>query len=681
VEPQPAIGTSMDTPVGTSSLPSPAHAARLVACAAYAGYDFGEGHPLNPRRLAVGLDLLRAAAVLTEADEVCPPPAGEEALQLVHTAAYVEALARLSQWAPLLEAPLEAEARRYGLGRGDNPVFPGAHTAAAAIAGGSLWAAGALLGAGAAAGVEGAGPAGPAGPPVAPVAHVFHPMGGLHHARPARAAGFCLYNDPALAIAAATRAGARVLYVDLDVHHGDGVQACFEDDPRVLTVSFHESGQYLFPGTGDVLDLGRGAGRGSAVNVPFAPGTEDASWVAALEALLPPLAERFRPDLLVSQHGCDTHALDPLADLRLTTAALEHQARLLHRLAHAHCAGRWLALGGGGYEVYRVVPRAWLLLWAEMAGRPAPETLPAAWLRRWAPESQQALPAGLRDTPLPPTPAGAAAAGRNAEVVARVRRLFLPAPQRVAHPLAGPLARPLPALRADAPSAAAPGIVRLLGAMPPPRQTALDTPRGPVLLRDWCPPSLVRRLRADAGLAAFTRDAERERDLLARAAAHPDTCLALAHTLDGRIVGQVTICAPEGRWAAVDEILELALETSRAWRRTGIAGGLLAFTLAAPWVEAVILLAEGYAWHWDTEGAGLDPFGYRRLLVRLLGAVGFVEERTDEPDIASSPANVLLVRVGRRVPPERVAAFRTHLISGRGVDTAARGPASPARLR
>jgi acetoin utilization protein AcuA len=130
-------------------------------------------------------------------------------------------------------------------------------------------------------------------------------------------------------------------------------------------------------------------------------------------------------------------------------------------------------------------------------------------------------------------------------------------------------------------------------------------------------------------------------------------------------VGQVTICAPEGRWGAVDEVLELALETSRAWRRTGIARALLAFTLASSWVEAVILLAEGYAWHWDTEGAGLDAFGYRRLLAHLLGEVGFVEERTDEPDIAASAANVLLVRVGRRVPPARAAAFRARLVSGR----------------
>jgi acetoin utilization protein AcuA len=258
--------------------------------------------------------------------------------------------------------------------------------------------------------------------------------------------------------------------------------------------------------------------------------------------------------------------------------------------------------------------------------------------------------------------------------VEHVRRLFLPALQRLAYPFR-PLERdpsphpapfrPLPALRPDAPSEAVPGIVRLTGALPEARVATLETPRGPLLLRDWCPPSLVRRLRADDGLVAFTRAPARELDLLARAAAHPDTCLALAHTPAGRIVGQVTICSPEGRWGAVEEVLELALETSRDWRRLGIAGGLLRFTLDAPWVEAIILLAEGYHWHWDTEDAGLDAFAYRALLARALGAVGFQEERTDEPDIAASPANVLLVRVGRRVPAERVAAFRARLVTGR----------------
>src|SRR5918999_4190134 len=152
------------------------------------------------------------------------------------------------------------------------------------------------------------------------VEHAFHPGGGLHHAMRDRAAGFCIYNDPALAIARARRDGLRVMYIDLDVHHGDGVQALFWDDPGVLTFSIHESGQYLFPGTGFVEESGGRDAEGTAVNVPLEPFSGDESWLAAVESVVPALADAFPPTFLVSQHGCDSHALDPLAHLRLTTA-------------------------------------------------------------------------------------------------------------------------------------------------------------------------------------------------------------------------------------------------------------------------------------------------------------------------------------------------------------------------
>ena len=390
---------------GPAADSSGAHAVRLLAAGAYFGYDFGDDHPLSPRRLEVGLDLLRQTGLLRPEDEWAPPAATDAELCLAHDPSYVEALARLSLWAPLHDAPLEAEARRYGLGHGDTPIFPGAHAAAAAIAGGSLHAVRAML--------------------RGDLAHAFHPMGGLHHAQRARAAGFCLINDPAVAIAAAVEEhGARVLYLDFDVHHGDGVQARFEDDPRVMTVSFHESGRFLFPGTGDEDERGRGAGEGSVLNVPFAPGTEDGDWIAALDTLLPPVAAAFRPDLVVSQHGCDTHAYDPLADLRLSTASFQRQAQVAHRLAHRHAGGRWLATGGGGYDLYRVVPRSWAIVWSEMTGRPLPHEVPAAWHARWQPEAPSPLPHTMLDGPedVPPAPAGAAAHVQNAATLERVRR-------------------------------------------------------------------------------------------------------------------------------------------------------------------------------------------------------------------------------------------------------------------
>jgi hypothetical protein len=226
------------------------------------------------------------------------------------------------------------------------------------------------------------------------------------------------------------------------------IRTCY---PHVLTISFHQSGETLFPGTGDVLELGFGAGHGAVANVPLAAGTDDVSWIAALDALVPPLAERFRPDLLVSQHGCDTHAWDPLADLQLTTHGLVHGAHLLHTLAHRWCGGRWLATGGGGYDVYRVVPRSWALLWAEMTGRHLPRRIPPEWRTRWASKTPHPLPTRFEDTVDPGGAEAAGAAGaagtagtaalddvvriasvsatnaakRNRETVAQVQRLLL----------------------------------------------------------------------------------------------------------------------------------------------------------------------------------------------------------------------------------------------------------------
>jgi acetoin utilization protein AcuC len=203
------------------------------------------------------------------------------------------------------------------------------------------------------------------------VDHAANIAGGLHHAMPDRASGFCVYNDVAVAIRWLLAQGAkRVAYVDVDVHHGDGVEQIFWDDPRVLTISLHETGQMLFPGTGFAHDLGGPEALGSAVNVALPPGTADAGWLRAFHAVVPPLLREFAPDVLVTQHGCDSHMADPLAHLMLSVDGQRAAYLALHDLAHEVSGGRWVALGGGGYAVVDVVPRAWTHLLGAVAGVP-----------------------------------------------------------------------------------------------------------------------------------------------------------------------------------------------------------------------------------------------------------------------------------------------------------------------
>lgn len=337
-----------------------------------AEYDFGPDHPLTPRRFGPGIGLLRALG----ADRfLAPEVASGEALERLHGRSYVQAVRSFSDhpWQP----------PRMGLGSLDCPAFHGMHEASAAIAGGSIAAVQRIL--------EG------------DVQHAFSPGGGLHHAMAEMASGFCIYNDVALAVAAARDAGHRVLYVDLDVHHGDGTQALFWDDPRVLTLSIHESGRTLFPGTGWPEETGGPGAGGTAVNIPLEAHSGDASWLPVVDVAVTALAASFRPTFLVSQHGCDSHVLDPLGHLRLTTAAYRAATLLLDEVAHSHCEGRWFATGGGGYDVYRVVPRSWALVWLAQAHKPVPEALPRTWRERWAAEAarhgQSPLPEAIIDPP------------------------------------------------------------------------------------------------------------------------------------------------------------------------------------------------------------------------------------------------------------------------------------------
>ena len=322
-------------------------------------YDFGPGHPLAPVRVELTMELARALGVLTAAQVsvAAPSPATDAELELVHNADYIAVVRRAGG-----PAGPDPSVLRFGLGTQDDPVFPGMHEASALVAGATLAAARAMWSGSA--------------------QHAANIAGGLHHAMAGHASGFCVYNDPAIAIAWLLKQGAeRIGYVDIDVHHGDGVQAAFYNDPRVLTISLHEHPAYLFPGTGRPSESGGPDAEGSAVNVALPPGTRDAGWLRAFHAVVPPLLRSFQPQLLVSQHGCDTHWLDPLANLQLTIDAQRAAHAAIHRLAHEITDGRWLLTGGGGYELVQVVPRTWTHLLAEAAGEPidpAAQT-PGAW--------------------------------------------------------------------------------------------------------------------------------------------------------------------------------------------------------------------------------------------------------------------------------------------------------------
>jgi acetoin utilization protein AcuC len=316
---------------------------------AYVRYDFGRQHPMRQVRALLSRDLAACLGVLDGMRQPAPTPADDRLLGLVHDLRYVNTLR---------DDPVFAA----GVGPPDNPPFPGMHEAAALIVGGTVTAARAVW--------------------QGEVDHAVNLAGGLHHAMRDRASGFCLYNDPAVAIADLLDQGARcVAYVDVDAHHGDGVQAAFDADPRVVTISLHESGEALFPGTGAPTEIGRDGGQGAAVNVALPPGTGDAGWLRAFHAVVPPLLRAVRPQVLVSQCGTDAHRRDPLADLLVSVDAMAEVYAALHALAHEICDGRWVATGGGGYVHADVVPRAWTRLVAEMAGRPldAHTEVPETW--------------------------------------------------------------------------------------------------------------------------------------------------------------------------------------------------------------------------------------------------------------------------------------------------------------
>ncbi|HEY0238562.1 MAG TPA: acetoin utilization protein AcuC [Friedmanniella sp.] len=333
----------------------------LVYSEALTGYDFGAGHAMAPGRVRDAVALADSLGVLDLLDVVAPPPADDALLALVHTPDYIDAVRRCMA------------DERYGLGTSDNPVFPRMHEVSSQVVTATVEAARQVW--------EGR------------TLRASNIAGGLHHAMPARTSGFCVYNDLAVAIQWLLDHGVeRVAYVDVDVHHGDGVQAAFWDDPRVLTVSLHETPVCLFPGTGFATETGGPNALGSAVNVALPPGTGDAGWLRAFDAIVPQVLAAHRPQILITQHGCDSHTHDPLADLDLSLDGQRASYLALEALADELCEGRWVSTGGGGYAVLHVVPRAWTHLLAIVGGTPLdPETpTPQAWRDRigaYAPET------------------------------------------------------------------------------------------------------------------------------------------------------------------------------------------------------------------------------------------------------------------------------------------------------
>ncbi|MGL4523097.1 MAG: acetoin utilization protein AcuC [Bacilli bacterium] len=321
-------------------------------------YKFSDDHPFNQKRIAYTFDLLQSLGAFENAIILPPRQATIAEICSVHSEEYVQGIVQASSGELKKSA-----AQKIGIGTDDTPIFNDMHNATSWLVGGTLRAVEAIFEDG--------------------YSHACHIGGGLHHGFRSHASGFCIYNDSAIAIQQMIqRYGVKVLYVDTDAHHGDGVQSIFYDSPNVCTLSLHETGRYLFPGTGFVEERGVGKGYGYSFNIPLDAFTEDDSFIYAYESALYEIVQWFKPDIIVSQNGADAHHWDPLTHLSCSMRLYENIPQVVHKLAHEYCNGRWLAVGGGGYSIENVVPRAWSLLWLEMSNQKhlLQQHLPDEWL-------------------------------------------------------------------------------------------------------------------------------------------------------------------------------------------------------------------------------------------------------------------------------------------------------------
>lgn len=339
-------------------------------------YKFSENHPFNQLRVKLTYDLLQKSNLLSAQDIVPPRMATDEELALIHDPRYIEAVKLAGKG--LL--PKE-KANNYGLGTEDTPIFPNMHEASALLVGGTLTAVDQVM--------------------TGKSEHALNLGGGLHHGFRGKASGFCIYNDTAVAIKyLQEKYGARVLYVDTDAHHGDGVQWAFYEDPNVCTLSIHETGRYLFPGTGNVNERGQGDGYGYSFNIPIDAFTEDESFLEVYEQSLTEVANFFKPDVILTQNGADAHYYDPLTHLSTSIKVYREIPKLAHKIAHQYCKGRWIGVGGGGYDIWRVVPRAWSHVWLEMMETNNVQgSLSEDWINKWKDKAPVELPAAWEDQP------------------------------------------------------------------------------------------------------------------------------------------------------------------------------------------------------------------------------------------------------------------------------------------
>lgn len=367
------------------------------------GYKFSDSHPFNHKRLTLTMDLLKNIGALDDVDIVPARVATDEELLLAHDPKYIEIVKKAGNG-----EITEAQGESYGIGTEDTPIFENMHEASAQLVGGTLTAVDYVM--------EGK------------AEHALNLGGGLHHGFRGRASGFCIYNDSNVAIRyLQEKYHARVLYVDTDAHHGDGVQWSFYDDPDVCTLSIHETGRYLFPGTGNITERGNGQGYGTSFNFPVDAFTEDESFLEIYEKSMREIFEFFKPDVVLTQNGADAHFFDPLTHLYGTMNLYREIPKLAHKLAHEYCGGKWIAVGGGGYDIWRVVPRAWSMLWLEMTDQAMPTgPLPQAWLDRWQPESPVPfIPTWEDPSPLyEPIPRKAEIEEKNAQMLGKALHII-----------------------------------------------------------------------------------------------------------------------------------------------------------------------------------------------------------------------------------------------------------------